>query len=509
MRRIVAIAVVVGVALPVLAAGCSSDDSGDAVTDSAPTDSSASISADTSISARPADGKLDWGSCEDLRRLECATFEVPLDYDDPEGETIELALMRLPAANPSRRIGSLFVNPGGPGASGLEFLPQWALTVDAEIRDRFDLVSFDPRGVGASHPLECLSDDDKDEYAAFDAVPEPDEIEGIIDLSQGFAEACAAKYGDELAHFGTVDAARDLDRLREAVGDEKLTYLGFSYGTRLGSVYAELFPENIRAMVLDGAMEPDPDATDFDANQADGFQQAFAAYVADCDADPTCEAGPDAAGLIDRLFARVETDPIPAETDSRVLTEGWMTSGVLTAMYAKQLWPALSTALRQAEQGDASLMLEIADLLAGRKPDGSWNNLWEANAAVNCLDDSSRPSPEQVEAQARALSDVSPVFGPVVAWTRLQCAFWQVPANPIPVAVATGAPPIVVIGTTRDPATPFVWSERMASSLATGVLLARDGDGHTAYGESPCIDQEVNAYLLNVEVPADRTFCAE
>ena len=511
MRRLVAIAVVLGA----LAAGCSSDDSDDGATDSAPTDSSASASsADTSGSNTTgadtqATGDADWSDCESFRNFECATLEVPLDYDDPEGETIELALIRLPADNPNARIGSLLVNPGGPGASGVEFLPSWGLGVDSQIRERFDLVGFDPRGVGGSHPLECMSDDDKDEYAAFDAAPEPDEIEGIVDLGRGFAEACGAEYGDELAHFGTVDAARDMDRIREAVGDEKLTFLGLSYGTRLGSVYAELFPDKVRAMVLDGAMDPDPNATDFDANQADGFQQAFDAYVADCDADPTCEAGPDAAGLIDRLFARVEDDPISASGDDRVLTEGWMTSGVLTALYAKQLWPALSAGLREAEQGDASLLLEIADLLAGRRPDGSWDNLWEANAAVNCLDSAERPTPEQVETQAAALADVSPIFGPVVAWSGLQCSYWPVAADPIPVAVATGAPPIVVIGTTRDPATPFVWAERMAATLASGVLLVRDGDGHTAYGESPCIDQEVNAYLLGVRVPADKTFCAE
>jgi pimeloyl-ACP methyl ester carboxylesterase len=506
MRRLVAIAVVLGA----LAAGCSSDDSDDAATDSAPTESAASsASADTSAASEPAAGEVDWSECESFRNFECATLEVPLDYDDPDGETIELALIRRPAGDPAERIGSLLVNPGGPGASGVEFLASWALTVDSQVRDRFDLVGFDPRGVGESHPLECMSDEDKDVYAAFDAVPEPEEIEGIVDLGRGFAEACGAEYGDELAHFGTVDAARDMDRIREAVGDEKLTFIGFSYGTRLGSVYAELFPDKVRAMVLDGATEPEPDATDLDANQADGFQQAFDAYVADCDADPSCDAGPDAAGLIDRLLARVEDDPIPASDDERVLTEGWLTSGVLTALYAKQLWPALSTGLREAEQGDASLLLEIADLLAGRQPDGSWNNQWEANAAVNCLDSADRPTPEQIETEAAALADVSPLFGPVIAWSGLQCSYWPVAADPIPVAVASGAPPIVVIGTTRDPATPFVWAERMAATLASGVLLVRDGDGHAAYAESPCIRQEVNAYLVDVKVPADPTFCAE
>ena len=506
MRRLVAIAVVLGA----LAAGCSSDDSDDAATDSAPSESSTSSgSADTSAASEPAAGEVDWSDCESFRNYECATLEVPLDYDDPDGETIELALIRRPAGDPAERIGSLLVNPGGPGASGVEYLPQWALSVDSELRNRFDLVSFDPRGVGGSHPLQCMSDEDKDDYAAFDAVPEPEEIDGIVDLGRGFAEACGAEYGDELAHFGTVDAARDMDRIREAVGDEKLTYLGFSYGTRLGSVYAELFPDKVRAMVLDGAMEPDPNAADFNANQADGFQQAFDAYVADCDADSSCEAGPDAEGLINRLFARVEDDPISASGDERMLTEGWLTSGVLTALYAKQLWPALSAGLREAEQGDASLLLEIADLLAGRRQDGSWDNIWEANAAVNCLDSADRPTPEQVETEAAALADVSPLFGPVIAWTGLQCSYWPVAADPIPVAVATEAPPIVVIGTTRDPATPFVWAERMAATLASGVLLVRDGDGHGAYGNSPCIDQEVNAYLLEVKVPADKTFCAE
>jgi len=307
---------------------------------------------------------------------------------------------------------------------------------------------------------------------------------------------------------GTIDAARDMDRIREAVGDDKLTYLGFSYGTRLGSVYAQLFPDKVRALALDGAVDPDPAATDFPAKQAQGFSDAFDAFVADCNANPECPAGPDAAGLYEELLKRVDTKPIAAAHDARVLTQGYLVSGVLSALYAKELWSSLATGMRQAQQGDGSLLLQLADLLSGRANDGTWNNEWDVNTAVNCLDDPKRESLDQVEAEATSLKTTSPRFGEVIGWFDLSCTYWPVPPNPIPVAVAAGAPPIVVVGTTRDPATPYVWAERMASTLASGRLITRDGDGHTGYIESPCVAQMVNDYLVNLTVPPDKAFCA-
>ncbi len=357
------------------------------------------------------------------------------------------------------------MNPGGPGGSGVEFLPQVLFAIDSSISDRFDLVSFDPRGVGESDPIVCLTDQQKDAYAAFDAVPTPAEIPTLEDLNKQFGASCKAKYGDELSHFGTVDAARDMDRIREAVGDDKLTYLGFSYGTRLGSVYAQLFPDKVRALALDGAVDPDPAATDFPAKQAEGFEQAFDAFAKDCDANPQCPAGPDAAGLYDQLLKQVDTKPIPAAHDSRVLTQGYLVSGAISALYAKELWSPLATGLRQAQQGDGSLLLQLADSLSGRANDGTWNNQWDINTAVNCLDDPERDTTSQVESLATDLEKTSPRFGAVIGWTNLTCTYWPVPPDPIPVATADGAPPIVVVGTTRDPATPYVWAERMASTL--------------------------------------------
>ncbi len=497
--------------LAALAAGCGSDDSGASSGTTGVTEATSSGAATTEASpettaAHSESGSLDWQRCKG--RFECATLEVPLDYEDPSGETTSIALIRRPASNPDERIGSLVLNPGGPGGSGVDFVPQLGLILDSEITDRFDIVSFDPRGVGESDPIVCLSDEQKDTYAAFDAVPEPDEVATATELSQQFADACAEKYGDKLSQYGTTDVARDMDRIREALGDEKLTYLGFSYGTRLGSVYAQLFPDRVRAMALDGAMDPDPASPTFSADQARGFEEAFDAFVADCDADPKCAAGPDAAGLVDELMARVETSPIPARTDDRELTEGWLTSGVLYALYTKELWTPLAEGLRQAQQGDSSLLLQVADVLSGRRADGTWENLWEVNSAVNCLDDSDRDSLDQIESLATDLQSVSPRFGPVIAWSNLQCTNWPVPPEPIPVAVAAGAPPIVVIGTTRDPATPYVWAERMADTLESGVLITRDGDGHGGYLDSPCVAQMVNDYLINLTVPPPKAFCA-
>ncbi len=503
MLRPIAVALVVAA----VAAGCASDDSGSSAGTTA-AEAPATTAESTDTTAVETRGTIHWAACKSDRHFDCATLEVPLDYSDPNGETISLALIRKPATDPSARIGSLLVNPGGPGGSGIEFLPQLATIIDPTITDHFDLVSFDPRGVGESAGLVCMSDEEKDAYAAFDAVPEPNEVTELDALNKSFADACAEKYGDKLSHFGTVDAARDMDSIREAVGDDKLNYLGFSYGTRLGSVYAQLFPDHIRAMALDGAVEPDPGAADFSANQTQGFQDAFDAFVADCNSKPSCAAGPDAAGLFDELIARVEKTPIAARTDDRELTEGWLVSGVLNALYAKELWTPLAVGLRQAQQGDGSLLLQIADVLSGRHPDGTWDNLWEANSAVNCLDDPQRDSLEQVETLATDLTSVSPRFGPIIGWMNLQCTHWPVPAQPIPLAVAQGAPPIVVIGTTRDPATPYVWAEHMASTLATGVLVTRDGDGHGGYIDSPCVAQMVNDYLVNLTVPPAKAFCA-
>ena len=510
MLRAIAVAVVVAA----LAAGCASDDSNaSSSTTASSAGTTAAASPDTTgttgtTGTTPASGSLDWKPCKSQTRFDCATLDVPLDYSDPSGKTISLALIRKQAGDPSQRIGSLLMNPGGPGGSGVEFLPQVLFAIDSSISDRFDLVSFDPRGVGESDPIVCLSDQQKDAYAAFDAVPTPDEIPTLEDLNKQFGDSCKAKYGDELSHFGTVDAARDMDRIREAVGDDKLTYLGFSYGTRLGSVYAQLFPDKVRALALDGAVDPDPAATDFPAKQAAGFEQAFDAFAKDCDANPQCPAGPDAAALYDQLLKQVDTKPIPAAHDSRVLTQGYLVSGVISALYAKELWSPLATGLRQAQQGDGSLLLQLADTLSGRSNDGTWNNQWDINTAVNCLDDPQRDTAPQIESLATDLEKTSPRFGAVIGWTNLTCTFWPVPPDPIPVATADGAPPIVVVGTTRDPATPYVWAERMASTLKSGVLITRDGDGHTGYIESPCVAQMVNDYLLNLTVPPAKAFCA-
>ena len=396
---------------------------------------------------------------------------MPLDYSDPSGKTISLSLIRKQAGDPSQRIGSLLMNPGGPGGSGVEFLPQVLFAIDSSISDRFDLVSFDPRGVGESDPIVCLTDQQKDSYAAFDAVPTPAEIPTLEDLNKQFGASCKAKYGEELSHFGTVDAARDMDRIREAVGDDKLTYLGFSYGTRLGSVYAQLFPDKVRALALDGAVDPDPAATDFPAKQAEGFEQAFDAFAKDCDANPQCPAGPDAAGLYDQLLKQVDAKPIPAAHDSRVLTQGYLVSGAISAALCegaveppRHRPPSSAAGRRQPPPAAGRLALGPSERRHVEQPMGHQHRR-------QSLDDPERDTTSQVESLATDLEKTSPRFGAVIGWTNLTCTYWPVAPDPIPVATADGAPPIVVVGTTRDPATPYVWAERMASTLKSGVLI--------------------------------------
>ena len=439
-------------------------------------DSAASISADTSISAR----QLVASSIGSVRgpapKFECATLEVPLDYDEPDGETIELALIRLPAGDPSRRIGSLLLNPGGPGASGVEFLPQFALTDGCStIRDRFDLVSFDPARRRREPPARVPERRGQGRVRGVRRGARARRGRGHRSTSaSGFAEACCSRSTATSSPTSapstplvTSIASERPSATRSSPTSASPTAPDSAASTR------ELFPDKVRAMVLDGAMEPDPAATDFDANQADGFQQAFDAYVADCDADPSCDAGPDAAALIDRLLGAGRERPDPGRrTTTACSPRASLTSGVLNALYAKELWPALSAGpapgragRRQPAARDRGCARRTqARRHLGQPVGGELRR--ELPRRRRC----GRPRAGRVEPRPRSTS-VSPDFGPVIAWSRPPVhATGPCPPNPIPVAVAAGAPPIVVIGTTRDPATPFVWAERMADTLATGVL---------------------------------------
>jgi pimeloyl-ACP methyl ester carboxylesterase len=466
----------------------------------------------TSTSTRPTT-LLSWSGCGGF---ECARLTVPLDYDHPDGPTVQLPVLRLPASSPAQRIGSLVTDPGGPGGSGVDFVRGSGPSLfDVELRRRFDIVGFDPRGVGGSTPaVHCLDGSQMDRYLALD--PSPDtaaERTAFIQGNKDFADACVRRTGALLRHVGTLDAARDLDRLRAALGDDKLTYLGFSYGTYLGAVYANLFPTHIRALVLDGAVDPSLDAEQSSLEQAKGFDVALQAFLSFCATSPSCEfrsagsTGPELGRAFDTLMASIDRHPLPTAS-GRVLGPGEASLGAAAALYSRERWPILGTALSRAQSGDGSVLLALSDSLSDRHRDGSYGNLFDVLNAVNCLD---KPAPRDLrryDADAAQFAKAAPRFGAALAYGTLTCGVWPVAPTPVPPRLtARGAPPIVVVGTTRDPATPYAGAQSLAGQLATGVLLTFDGDGHTAYGQNPCINSAVDDYLLTGGVPAKGTVC--
>ncbi|SEG80075.1 TAP-like protein [Nonomuraea solani] len=495
-------------------------------------------------------------------------MRVPLDHGAPGGERVELAVIRLPARG-GQRIGSLVLNPGGPGSSGVEYARAARIVVSEEIRERFDVVGFDPRGVGGSAPVECLGDEELDTFFSLDASP--DSAAERTDLETGarrFAEGCRRGAGRLLPYLGTVDVARDLELLRQALGDQKLTYLGKSYGTFLGAVYADMFPGRVRALVLDGALDPAASRARLNSDQAVGFEEALRAYAAECLREAGCPfRSRDVDGAVaevGRLLRRTDERPLPGDgrrpdgrpspgsgrrtdgrpspgsgrrtdgrpspgsgrrTDGRPspgdgrhrdgrplpgggreVTQALATLGLLTPLYDRELWPELTETLRQAFHGDGRMLLHNADQLIGRDEDGTYSNQSEANMAINCVDGT---HPADYEREAAASSARAPRFGPSIMWSSLPCAYWPAPAtfdsHPL---TAHGAPPILVLGTRRDPATPYRWARALAGELESGVLLGFEGDGHTAYfNGSPCVDGAVERYLVTGAAPEDGTVC--
>jgi pimeloyl-ACP methyl ester carboxylesterase len=456
---------------------------------------------------------LKWSSCHGS--FQCSSLVVPVDYANPAKSTLNIAVVRLKASG--KRIGSVVINPGGPGGSGIDYALAADRVITGSVRERFDVVGFDPRGVGQSSPIRCLTPSALDHYVAVDPSPDNSaELNDLVNSSKNFANGCKQRSGRLLPFVGTVNAARDMDILRAALGDAKFTYIGKSYGTFLGATYAQLFPTHIRALVLDGALDPALPAREIDRTQAGGFEVALTAFLKDC-VTHNCPLGStysSAQKKLEQLITSVDAHPLPASNapgdDGRKVNEAYAVIGVATALYARSWWPTLRAGLGAALQGDGSILLQLADSLTDRHADGTFGNLSEANMAVNCLD---RPLPKTLstyQRDAKAWAADAPHFGPLIAFGDLACAYWPVPptGRPAPLT-AKGAPPILVIGTTRDPATPYAWAVALARQLTSGVLLSYNGDGHTVYGDgsSSCVDRIGNAYLISLKVPTDGSRC--
>ncbi|MFJ9678705.1 alpha/beta hydrolase [Streptomyces sp. NPDC101194] len=446
---------------------------------------------------------------------ECSFMRVPLDYAKPHGETIELALIRARAKNPDKRIGSLIFNFGGPGASGVATLPAFGTDYE-KLRSRYDLVSFDPRGVGRSAGVECETDRQLDVRYESDGTPDTvAEVNSFVEDTKMFALACKKNSGRQLPYVGTTNAARDMDLMRQVLGDKKLYYFGISYGTELGGVYANLFPKNIGRSVLDGVVDPTQNSEQSSLSQARGFQLALDNFTKDCAARGDACKLPGATGKeveqgISGLLARLENTPIPG-LGSRQLTQTLAITGIAAALYSKETWPLLEQGVDEADGGNGALLLALADSLNGRAEDGRYNNLMAANTAINCADSKQRFTADQTKTRLPEFRAASPLFGDYLGWGLMTCTGWPVAgAWETPDVSAPGAPPIVVVGNTGDPATPYEGAKAMADALGkgVGVELTYEGQGHGAYNSgNACVQRTVSAYLLDGTVPAAGTVC--
>ncbi|WP_327697551.1 alpha/beta hydrolase [Streptomyces sp. NBC_00459] len=447
---------------------------------------------------------------------QCATMKAPLDWAEPKGGTIGLALIRAKTSGgTSKRIGSLIFNFGGPGGSGVATLPAFG-TDYTSLRTRYDLVSFDPRGVGRSAGVRCEDDEQLDAYFQQDATPDnAAERSELLDNTRKFNAACEKNSKGMLPHVRTTDAARDLDLMRQVLGDDKLYYFGISYGTELGGVYAHLFPKKVGRAVFDAVIDPTRTPEQGSLGQAEGFQLALGNFAEDCTSKteicPVGDTAQDVEDRITKLLKDLDAEPIPG-IFPRELTQSTAANGITQALYSQDFWPYLTEGLDRAYDGDGTVLMLLSDSMNGRNQNGEYSNITAANTAINCSDQKPRYTVADVEARLPEFRAASPLFGDFLAWSMVSCTDWAVRgAADHPDVSATGSAPILVIGNTGDPATPYEGARKMVGALGegVGVQLTYKGQGHGAYDSgNRCVRTAVNGYLLNGKVPAAATVCS-
>lgn len=470
--------------------------------------------------------ELDWGSCADSGGLagwlgggdlECAQLSVPVDYADPNGESLEVAVSRLPSTGDAAQ-GALLVNPGGPGGSGVDLMGSAEQLFGEDIPEAYDIVSFDPRGVSRSAGIECFDDDAQRDAWRSQPVFDPQE-QSVDELRQEYRELgedCAQRSGPVLEHMSTAEVARDLDVLRAALGQTEADYLGFSYGTHIGAEYAELFPQRVGRFVLDAAVDPSAGAAETALAQAEGFEGALRSFLEHCLAsEPTCFAdgsAEEAAAEVQRILARPEAEEITGP-DGRRVTAVQATEGVIAPLYSTATYSTLNEALLDAQAGDYDALQGLSDQNHGRQPDGSYQgNSTVSFTAVSCLDAADDSVTDaRMAAHQQELNRAAPTFGPYLGYGEAACQGWPAathsPAEPVD--SETDAP-ILVIGVTEDPATPYAWSEALTEQLGTARLLTRDGAGHISYSSgNGCIVEAANRYLLEGTLPEEGTVCTD
>ncbi|MFL6205145.1 MAG: alpha/beta hydrolase [Acidimicrobiales bacterium] len=476
-----------------LVAGCAHE--GDAV--DAGTTTTTGSSDSTTGEGDLAPDPIEWDDCG---AVECATLDAPLDYEHPDGDHIELYVARTPASGD--RIGALFVNPGGPGAGGAEYAELLPYVLPKDITEHFDIVGVDPRGVGGSSPIDC-GVSAKELYSVDSSIDSAEDEKALLDVSAEYVDDCGQKYADILPFLGTREVARDMDLVRAAMGDDQLSYLGFSYGTAIGQVYADLFPERVRSMVLDGVLELGPSGLELADEQAAGFETALDRFVEHCDGGHGCAIeGRSLQAVEDVLAAAEKSGGIPAPDADRPAGPGEANLGISYALYSQSLWSDLDSALAAALDGDGSELVALADGYIGIGD-------FEVYFAVNCIDFAWPSGDEDAFlSAAKATAQDSPHFGEALVNDYIRCADWPAPPVPLTPVTAPGTPPILVISTTGDPATPYEGGVAVAERLENGILITNEGEGHTVVGNGKaCIDDLVSAYLVDGDVPKDGTTC--
>ncbi len=464
----------------------------------------------TGTTTSPAPATLEWTDFGDSGRVQTSSIEVPVDPADPSKGTFDLFLARH-LADPDLRIGSLLVNPGGPGFGGSDFAIYATQVYSTTLTDRFDIVGWDPRGTGLSTPaIDCIDDYDHF-YTGIDITPDtPDEKAEAVDLAKEFAGDCEASNSSILGDVGTNASARDMDAIRAALGEATISYFGFSYGSELGATWATLFPDTVRAAVLDGAADPNADQLEAGLQQAKGFERSLQTFLDQCSDDASCafNSDGDAPGAFDELMASLDERPIPTTSGRPDLDRAMAITAAAQAMYSPSTWPDLAQGLADARDGDGAGLLALFDSYYGRGEDGTWPNPLEAFQVISCADDPERPTVEQDDANAPKYQAVAPRMAPATIGSYF-CTFFPPSVDPRVTVTGKGAGPILVMGTTGDPATPLEATRNMAAALEDGRLVIVTAEGHTGYSPGVCSGDVIDDYLVDpvANAPADGTEC--
>ena len=458
---------------------------------------------------------LQWDGCGS--GAQCATAFAPMDWANPSEDTdIELALTRHIAED--EPLGSLFVNPGGPGGSGYDFVHDHSavdFAVSDALQQNYDIIGWDPRGVGRSTPVTCFDDAGLDDFLFGIPESQPESPEWVAEVTQSsvdFATACLDNTGEALGFMDTVNTTRDLDMMRALVGDPKLNFLGYSYGSKIATTYIDLFPAKVGRLVLDGALDPSLTDSEVFITQSAGFEKSLRAYLTACPELLRCpfSGNPDVdTARIAALYDQLNANPIPGE-DGRLLDGGVLDIATSTALYSEESWPYLNDMFAEVEDGDSFTAFLLADFYYGRDGGEYLDNSFESFVAVQCLDSPAVVDPAAVAAQSAALVAAAPTFSRPSALGDVLCGNWPFPVTgPAPAeASGDGADPVLVISTTGDPATPYEWGVSLARQLSNGRLVTYDGEGHTAYNkESDCVNSVVDDYFIDGTVPDGDTEC--